>query len=62
VKHEYHEGTEARENFEKRMAALFQVKKSELKEKPKPTPKKRKIASKDFTSTSLRTNSPLIYF
>jgi hypothetical protein len=47
AKHEYHEGPKARENFEKGMAALFQVKKSELKEKPKPAPKKRKKASKD---------------
>jgi hypothetical protein len=35
-----------RENFERTMAALFQVKKSELKEKPKPE-RKKKEASKD---------------
>lgn len=37
---------EARERFEKTMAALFQVKKTELKEKPKPVHKEKK-SSKD---------------
>jgi hypothetical protein len=34
MKPEYHEGPEARENFERIMAKLFRVNKSELKEKP----------------------------
>jgi len=45
MKCEFSEGKKARLQFEKTMAALFQVKKSELKEKPKPAPKKK--ASKD---------------
>jgi|HubBroStandDraft_6_1064221.scaffolds.fasta_scaffold1841318_1 hypothetical protein len=47
MKTEYHEGPKARDNFEKGMTALFQVKKSELKDKPKAAPKKRKKVSKD---------------
>jgi len=46
MKPEYRKGQEEREKFERTMAALFQVKKSELKEKPKPEHKKSE-ASKD---------------
>jgi len=45
MKPEYRKGPEIREEFERTMAALFQVKKSELKEKRKPALKKK--ASKD---------------
>jgi len=41
MKCEYDKGPNARENFERTMAALFQVKKADLKEKPKPAPKKK---------------------
>ena len=43
---EYHEGPKALERFERTAKALFQVKKSDLKEPPKPT-RKHKTASKD---------------
>jgi hypothetical protein len=46
MKHEYHEGTDARKKFDEGMTKLFRVPKSvvtEEKSKPKP---KRKIASK----------------
>ena len=45
MKTQHHEGKDTRTKFERTMTALFQVKKSELKEKPKPAPKKK--ASKD---------------
>jgi len=45
AKHEYHEGPEARENFEKTMAALFRVPKTAVKKTEKPAPKKK--AGKD---------------
>jgi hypothetical protein len=38
MKHEYHEGPEALERFERGMAKLFQAPKSVVKEKPKPSP------------------------
>lgn len=46
MKHEYDKGPKAKEEFERTMAALFQVKKSELEKKPKPEHKKTG-ASKD---------------
>jgi len=46
VKHEYHEGPEARKKFDEGMVKLFRVPKSAVTEK-KPDPKpKRKTASK----------------
>jgi len=36
VKHEYHEGPKALENFEKGMAKLFRAPKPAAKEKPSP--------------------------
>jgi hypothetical protein len=44
MKHEYHEGPKALEHFNKTVAALFRVQKSEIKPKPVRKPKK---ASKD---------------
>jgi hypothetical protein len=41
-KHKYHEGTEARERFDKAMTALFRAPKP-----PKHQPKKRKKKGKD---------------
>jgi len=46
VKPKYETGKEALKSFEKTMAALFQVKKSELEKKPKPE-RKEKEDSKD---------------
>jgi hypothetical protein len=46
MKHEYHEGPKVREDFERTMKALFQVKKADLKETPKPK-RKRRTTSKD---------------
>ncbi len=43
---EYHEGSKATERFERTARAIFQVKKSDLKEPPKPK-RKRRTASKD---------------
>jgi len=40
MRHEYRKSQRVRANFERTMAALFQVKKSELEKKPKPAPKK----------------------
>jgi hypothetical protein len=46
-KHEYREGSEAREKFNEGMAKLFRVPKSAVAaEKPKPKPKRKK-SSKD---------------
>ena len=51
--YEYHEGTEAKENFEKGMKALFQVPKNAVPEKKKPAKKRakrstsRRAASRD---------------
>jgi hypothetical protein len=46
MKHEYHEGPKARENFDKGMTKLFQAPKEAATEtKPKPK-RKRKTASK----------------
>jgi len=45
-KDSHHRGKEMRERFEKTMAALFQVKKSELEKKPRPL-RKDNTASKD---------------
>jgi len=48
MKQEYCKGKEARESFEKTMAALFQVKKSELEKKSKLEPERKDdTASKD---------------
>jgi hypothetical protein len=44
---EYIKGKKAREQFERTMTALFQVKKSDLKEKPKPERKKNQKEDKD---------------
>ena len=44
MKHEYHEGTAALERFERGMAKLFQAPKSVVKEKPKPSPKRKKAS------------------
>jgi hypothetical protein len=44
MKHEYREGKEAREAFNKGMKKLFQIPREAVKERPKP---KRKKASKD---------------
>ena len=46
MKHEYHEGPKALENFNKGMTKLFQVPKDAVKEKPKRLPKRKKT-SKD---------------
>jgi hypothetical protein len=46
VNPKYHEGKKAREDFERVMTALFQVRKSEMKGKPRPERKERP-ASKD---------------
>jgi hypothetical protein len=46
MKHEYREGKEARDAFDKGMKKLFQVPKEAVKERPKPKPKRKK-ASKD---------------
>jgi len=46
MKHEYHEGPEALERFEKGMTKLFQAPKSSVKQKPKAVRKPKK-ASKD---------------
>jgi hypothetical protein len=46
MKPEYRKDQKEREKFERTMAALFQVKKSELEKKPKPEHKKTG-ASKD---------------
>jgi hypothetical protein len=43
MKHEYKEGNEARNNFNKAMTAIFQLKKEEV---PRPQPKKRTKRSK----------------
>jgi len=42
MKPKYRQGAKERENFERTMTALFRVKKSELKEKPKPIRKQDK--------------------
>jgi hypothetical protein len=46
MKHEYHEGPEALERFEKTMTALFRAPKTVTakKETKKPTPKRRKAS------------------
>ena len=46
MKREYEQGQTARDRFERTMAALFQVKKSELEKKPKPE-RTKKETSKD---------------
>jgi hypothetical protein len=50
MKHEYHEGSEAREKFDAGMAKLFKAPKTvaiPIKEAPKPKRKTKKKASKD---------------
>jgi hypothetical protein len=46
MKHEYREGQDAREAFDKGMSKLFQVPKKAVKERPKRNPKRKKV-SKD---------------
>jgi hypothetical protein len=46
MKHEYHEGPKALDNFNKGMTKLFQASKDALKEKPKQKAKRKK-SSKD---------------
>jgi hypothetical protein len=47
VKHEYHEGPEARKRFEQGMTALFRVPKSTAKKPTKPVHKKSTKRGKD---------------
>jgi len=49
MKHEYHEGPEALERFEKGMTKLFQAPKSSVKQKPK-TASKRSIKAQKGSS------------
>jgi hypothetical protein len=42
MKHEYHEGPEAAERFEKLASHLFRAPKSTVKLEPKPAPKRKK--------------------
>jgi hypothetical protein len=45
MKHEYHEGSTAREKFDEGMTKLFRVPKSAVtEEKPKPKPKRKKAS------------------
>jgi hypothetical protein len=44
MKHEYHEGPKALERFERGMTKLFQAPKNAVKEKPKPSPKRKKAS------------------
>jgi hypothetical protein len=45
MKHEYHEGPEARKKFDEGMTKLFRTSKSVVaKEKPKPKPKRKKAS------------------
>jgi hypothetical protein len=44
MKHEYHEGSEAKERFEKLASHLFRVPKSNVKEPPKPVRKAKKTS------------------
>jgi hypothetical protein len=46
MKNEYHQGPKVREDFERTMKALFQVRKADLKTAPKPK-RKRRATSKD---------------
>jgi hypothetical protein len=42
MKHEYHEGPESAQRFEKLAGHLFHAPKSTLKPEPKPVPKRKK--------------------
>ena len=47
MKHEYHEGPKAGENFKALAAAVFQAKKTTVPAKAKPVKKPRKASGKD---------------
>ena len=44
MKNEYHEGPEALQRFEQGMTKLFQAPKDAAKEKPTPSPKRKKTS------------------
>jgi hypothetical protein len=44
MKHEYHEGPEAAERFQKLASHLFRAPKSTVKPEPKPVPKRKRTS------------------